>query len=219
MGSKQAGERVLRILGLGLALAGYLGIWVPHETAALTVTGAELAEYAKFFPQVQGGVVPVARWLFVSPLVAAAVLAGLVGNRLPLQPIVRAAFTALAAVLALGALPPYDYLLSPDYRWQLLLACGGATLSLLTPLSRRLPDRAWGGLVALLALAGAVPTLWQWTRLRPLVVDLYAAPLGLGWGVIVCPAGFALVALAGSIAALGSRRDAQTELRSISSLG
>ena len=64
----------LRLLSLVLATAGYFGPWVPHETAALTVTGFELAEFAKFFPQVQGGVVPVIRALFLTPLVAAAIL-------------------------------------------------------------------------------------------------------------------------------------------------
>ena len=39
-----------------LAIVGYLGPWVPHKTAALTVTGLELAEFAKFFPQVQAAV-------------------------------------------------------------------------------------------------------------------------------------------------------------------
>ncbi|HEY68130.1 MAG TPA: hypothetical protein G4N97_07665, partial [Thermoflexia bacterium] len=67
----------IRLFGLVLVIAGYFGPWVGHKTAALTVTGPELSEFAKLFPQVQGGVVPVIRALFLTPLVAAAILLGL----------------------------------------------------------------------------------------------------------------------------------------------
>ena len=64
----------VRFLGLVLILVGYFGPWVPHRTAALAVTGLELAEFAKFFPQVQGGVVSITRELFYLPLVVAFIL-------------------------------------------------------------------------------------------------------------------------------------------------
>jgi len=185
------------LLGLALVLAGYFGPWVGHETAALTVTGFELAEFAKFFPQVQGGTVPVMRALFLTPPLAAAVLIGLLAHQPARRLIVCLAATALAALLALAALPPYEYLLDPLYRGQLALAVGGLLLVLLTPLARRLSRRARGGLVALLALTGALPALWQFALLRPLVVALYGGAIGLGWGVIVCTAGFAFLLSSG----------------------
>ena len=76
-------------LGFALVVVGYFGPWIPHETAALTVTGFELAEFAKFFPQVQGGVVPVTRGLFLTPIAAVAILLGLVVSRLAARPAVR----------------------------------------------------------------------------------------------------------------------------------
>ncbi len=194
----------IRLLVLGLVLtlivAGYFGPWVDHKTAALTVTGFELAEFAKFFPQVQGGMVPVTRELFLAPLVAAAILLGLLA-----QPTNKLTILA-AALLALAAWPPYQFLLAPQYRGQLILAAIGLLLVLLTPLARRLPRRARGVLVALLALAGAVPALWQFVLLRPLVVTLYNEPFGLGWGLVVCAAGWALFLIYGVLAAASPDR-------------
>ncbi len=197
------------LLGLVLAIVGYFAPWVPHETAALTVTGSELAEFAKFFPQVQGGVAPVTRELFLTPLVAAAILLSLLTNKLTNKPTNKQTNKTpilAAALLALAALPPYQSLLDPGYRGQLILAAIGLILVLLTPLARRLPRRAQGALVALLALAGALPALWQFVLLRPLVVALYDIPLGLGWGLIACVAGFALLLACGVLVAASPDR-------------
>ena len=196
---------VICLLGLVLAVAGCFGPWVPHKTAALTVTGFELAEFAKFFPQVQGGAVPVTRELFLMPLVAAAVLLGLLTNKLT-NKLTNALLILAAALLALAALPPYQYLLDPGYRGQLILAAIGLILVLLTPLARYLPRRAQGILIALLALAGAIPTLWQFVLLRPLIVALYDMPLGLGWGLVACMAGFALLLACGVLVAASPDR-------------
>lgn len=189
-------------LGVVLALAGYLGPWVDHRTAALTVTGAEFSEFAKFFPQVQGGVAPVTRELFLSPLITGAVLLGLVANRWSRRPVARLAATGLAVLLGLAALPPYQFLLDRTYRSQLVLASGGALLVTLTLLASRLPPRLWGGLVAFLALVEGGLAPWQFGLLRPLVVALYDAPLAVGWGLVACVAGSALVLVGGILAAI-----------------
>lgn len=189
----------LHLVGLVLAVVGFFGPWVPHKTAALTVTGPELAEFAKFFPQVQGGVVDVIRGLFLTPVTAAAILMGLAASQLAVRPIVRFAATGLAALLALVALPPYGFYLAPEYRVHLILAIGGVMLVLLTLLARRLPRRVWGFLVALLALVGAIPALWQFVLLRPLIVALYGNGFGLGWGLATCMAGFALLLISATL--------------------
>jgi hypothetical protein len=175
------------------------------------VTGAEIAEMTKFFPQVQSGAVPVRRELLLTPPLAAAVLLGLLLNRPAAPPIgwLRRLLRTLAALLpALVVLPPYNYFLAPDYRPQLVLAAGGVAAVLLTPLARLLPRRAWGGVVALLALAGFVPALVQYALLRPLVVALYGAPVGVGWGTVACGLGFALQ-LAGGITVILQDRTAR----------
>jgi hypothetical protein len=201
---------VMRALGLILVLVGYFGPWVPHKTAALSVTGWELAEFAKFFPQVQGGAVSIARELFYLPLVTAclllALLAGRSGTRL-----VRLIVPLLLAALLVAALLPYSvvdaarqalatrapFVVDPQYAGQLVLIAAGVALTLLTPLAWRLPRRLQSILTVLLALAGAIPPLWQFALLHPLVVALYAVPIGLGWGLIGCAAGFVLLLLSG----------------------
>jgi len=195
----------LRLLGLVFIIVGYFGSWVPHKTAALTVTGFELAEFAKLLPQVQDGVVPVTRELFLAPLIAAAILLGFLAQ--PANQPTNKLLILAAILLALAALPPYQFFLAPQYRRQLILATGGLLLVLLTSLARRLPRRARGVLIVLLALAGAVPALWQFALLHPLVVALYNEPLGLGWGLDTCTAGFALLLVSGvlNIAINGQR--------------
>ncbi len=187
-------DRWLPPVALILAFVGFFGPWIPHKTVALTVTGFELAEFAKFFPEVQTGTVPLARHLFVTPLVAVALLLGIWANARSERLAVRIIWTGLAFLLALVALPPYESLRALDYASQLRLALGGALLVLLTPLTRRLGPRARHILVALIALGGALGALSQFLRLRPLVEALYNQPLGVGWGLVTCMIGFGLIA-------------------------
>lgn len=211
-----------RILGLILMLAGYFGPWVPHKTAALTVTGFELAEFAKFFPQVQGGMASINRELFYLPLVTALILLALLAGRSALR-LVRLVVPLFLAALLLVALFPYSivdavrqaiathapFAPDPQYTGQLALVVTAVVLTLLTPLARRLPRRAWGIVLALLALVGAVPALWQFALFRPLVVALYDEPLRIGWGPVACGAGFALLLTWGVLAAAGADRSPQ----------
>jgi hypothetical protein len=198
----------IRSAGLVLAIAGYFGPWVPHETAALTVTGSELAEFAKLLPQVQGGTVPIIRVLFYSPLAAALILLALFAGRSTLRPVRGILPLALAALLPIAFLP-YPLIESvrhalaarsalafdPQYVGHLALTVVGMALTLSAPLAARLPQRVQSILVGCLALVGAAPALWQFVRLRPLVIALYGKPTGLGWGLIACVAGFGLLSL------------------------
>ncbi|MDY7076446.1 MAG: hypothetical protein SXV54_05920 [Chloroflexota bacterium] len=199
--------------GLALVVVGYFGPWVPHDTAALTVTGFELAEFAKFFPQVQGGVAHITRTLFYLPFVTILILLALFASRSAVRS-VRLVVPLLAAVLLVVALLPYSVVsgvrhvlttraplvLDPQYTGQLVLVVVGTALTLLTVLARWFPRRIQATLVVLLVLVGVIPALWQFVLLRPLVVALYDAPLGLGWGMIVCVAGFALLLLSDVLA-------------------
>jgi len=192
-------------LGLALVIAGYLGPWALHETTALTVTGFELAEFAKFFPQVQGGAVSITRELFYCPLVAAAILLCLLASQSTSRAM-RLLAPLVAATALFGILLPYSvvdaarqaltartpFALDPRSTRQISLLVAGAMLALLTPLAHRLPRRALSILGALLALAGTALPLWQFARLRPLIDALYAQSISLGWGPFACAAGFAL---------------------------
>ncbi len=205
-------------------MVGCLSPWVPHKAAALSVTGIELAEFAKFFPQVQGGAVPIARELFYLPFVATLVLSCAWVARMGTSPasgsasaarIVRLSVSLAAAALILGVLFPYPLVdalrralasrsplaLEPYTVRRASLALAGAALALLSPLAGRLSRRSWGSVVLVLALVGVVPPLWQFGLLRPLVVALYTGgsggSLGLGWGVIACVIGFVLTIVSG----------------------
>jgi hypothetical protein len=200
----------LCLLGTALVIVGCFGPWVPHKTAALTVTGYELAEFAKFFPEVQGGVVSVDRPLFYLPFVAALLLVVLLAGRSATRS-VRLVAPLLVAVIFLVALLPYSavdsvrhafaarspVVLDPDTRGQLVLVLVAIALALGMPLAHRLARRVQGSVVALMALVGVAPALWQFALLRPLIVELYDAPLALGWGVTVCGTGAALLLLSG----------------------
>ena len=199
-------DRWLPLLALTVALVGFFGPWIPHKTAALTVTGFELSELAKFFPEVQTGAVRLVRTLFLAPLTAVSVLLGIWVHAYASRRAVRILLTALAALVALAALPPYESLRAPDYAGQLGLALGGALLVLLTPLTRRIGGRTRWIAIALLALAGAVGPLSQFVVLRPLVRALYNQPLGLGWGLVACVAGFGLAAAWAIFAAVALNR-------------
>ncbi len=208
-------------LGLVLGIVGYFGPWVGHGTAALTVTGFEMAEFAKFFPQVQGGALQLTRALFYLPLVTAAILLALAVGRSNVRG-ARWIVSPVVAVLLVVALLPYSavdgllqaiaagvpVVLDPQYARQTLLVAAGVLLVLLAPLARRIATRAWGIVVVLLALVGAVPALFQFARLRPLVVVLYDRPLGLGWGLVACVAGFVLLLAAGILAVVCPGRTA-----------
>lgn len=183
-------------LASALILIGFFGPWVAHRTAALTVTGYELSEFAKFFPQVQGGVVPVKRALFITPLFAATISLALISHRSKGRPLFRFGGTALAALLDLAALPPYQSLLEPAYRPQLILVGIGLLLTLSTPLTGRLSEHVRSLLFLVIALVGAIPALWQYVLLRPLIGGLYEARVLPGWGIIVCTVGFLLLSLA-----------------------
>jgi hypothetical protein len=180
-----------------LITVGFFGPWVPHKTAALTVTGFELSEFAKFFPQVQGGVVPVRRAFFVAPLLAALISLALVVQRSNARPLLRWAMMALAVLLGLFVLPPYQSFFEPAYRLQLIIVAVALLLILLAPLARQLSERVRGVLMLLLVLSAAVPTTWQAVLLRPLVAALYGARIWPGWGLVVCVIGFLLLLLAG----------------------
>ena len=209
---------VIQTTGLLLALVGYLGPWIPHETVALTVTGLELAEFAKYFPQVQGGVVPITRALFYVPFVVMLALMVFFVSRSAGR-FWRWIVSLCAAALVLVTLLPYSvvesaryalatgsgFVVDLAYKKQLALLIVGAALTLLAPLARRFSRQIQSILLVFLALVGVIPATWQFAVLWPLVITLYNSPLGWGWGLIVCLLGFGLLLLSG-VLGIGSKQ-------------
>lgn len=181
---------LLLILGATLGLAGAVAPWIPHRAAGLNVGGFYLFESTKFFPAIRSGAVSLCREAFLLPLLTSAVLVALVPIP-PVRPPRPACWLcpALAAAIALLALPPYPAVLTahrdPEYRGQLLLATAAFVLALFSPLARRLPTRVLDALAVALALGGLVPGLVALAHVRPLFAGLYNAPVGVGWGAAV----------------------------------
>jgi hypothetical protein len=193
LASRQVVQWGLSFVGVTLAVVGYFGPWIPHKTAALTVTGSELSWFAKPFARVT-------RELFVLPLIAAAVILGLVAQRLVTRPLVRLGVVVFGLLVILASTPVYDSIASPEYRGQLILMVVGGVLVVLTLFAPRLPRRVWGGSIVPLVLVGILPALWQFAAFRPRVAALYNDVLGVGWGLVVCVIGFVLLLARGILA-------------------
>jgi hypothetical protein len=193
--------RWLLPVGILLALAGYVGPWVAHPVAGLTITGLDLGEYVKFLPVVREGSVWVWRPGFYAPLVAIGTAALLAAYRrdfaFPL--FVRYALLALATVAAFNLVPPAwtpTRLLEAEFRWQLLsllALLGGVALA---PLLALLP-RSWVALtVSVLILIATVAPLHGFLQTLPAIASLYNQPLAPAWGMWLMVAGQLLVVVA-----------------------
>lgn len=210
-GSRLAVVRLLLPLGWLLAAIGYYGPWIAHATAALTLSGADMAEFVKFLPAVQDGTLAVARQLFYLPPVAVVVGVALLitSRRLAYSWALRLPALALCVPLSLQLLPPAwspASLVTPEFRLQ-VLALGLCWLLLAGSwLLGRLPTWLSGPLTVALALAAGALPAWQMLLVKPHIDAVYGTAPALGWGFFLCLAGLAIMALVGGLLVLQSRR-------------
>ncbi len=190
----------LGVIGIGLALIGVWGAWVPHRAAALVLSSWDLAEFVKFVPGSTA-----TRELFYLPAwcagIALAVIAAQLAYTAAGSSAMRIGFMAIALALMITILPPYPHVMngyqSAEYRWRFVLGISGALAVLSSLFIRRLPAPVVGGLLTTLALAGSVPALWQFLKVRGAIEAVYGSNLGWGWGLAVFLAGWGLVGLTG----------------------
>ncbi len=190
-------------LGIALVLVGYWGPWVNHKTAALVLSGLDMAEFVKFLPGVRAGTEFVIRELFYLPPLAAALCLALIGSsrlwRYPLW--ARAIMVIVAIVLAIVVLPPYPFILqalsSDEFGRQFSMAAGCLAVIAASLLYRRLPRAVVAGLLIIVSFAGAIPPLWQFFSIRSALDRVYGQPIHIGWGLWLTVAGFLVVAGAG----------------------
>jgi len=200
---KREFKKSLAPLGIALALVGYWGPWVSHKTAALVLSGLDMAEFVKFLPGVRAGTEFMIRELFYLPLLAAALCLALMGSThyfcYPLW--ARALMVIAAIVLAIIVLPPYPFILralsSDEFRRQFLMAAGCLAVIAASLLYRRLPRAVVAGLLIVVSLAGAIPPVWQFLSIRSALDSVYGQPIHIGWGLWLMVAGFLVVAGAG----------------------
>ena len=198
------------LVGVGLALVGVWGAWVPHRTAALVLSGWDLAEFVKFVPGISA-----TRELFYLPVwcagIAVGALAGRTKGQHSRQQVIRAGLTLFAVGLMVSLLPPYPHVLNgyqaAEFRWQFFLGVGGLLVVLCSALwTPRWRVPAVGVLMLLLAPIGAIPVLWQFLHVRGAIQEVYGAALGWGWGLGVFVTGWALVGAAGGWLLIGRAR-------------
>ena len=190
-------------LGVALAVIGYWGPWVNHKTAALVLSGLDMAEFVKFLPGVRDGSEFMIRELFYLPPLAAALCLALIGSsrlwRYPLW--ARAIMVIIAIALAVTVLPPYPFILqaldSDEFRRQFLMAAGCLAIIGGTLLYRRLSRAIVAGLLIVISLVGAIPPAWQFLSIRSALDGVYGQPIHVGWGLWLTVAGFLVVAGAG----------------------
>ena len=190
-------------LGIALVLVGYWGPWVNHKTAALVLSGLDMAEFVKFLPGVRAGTESMIRELFYLPPLAAALCLALIGSsrlwRYPLW--ARAIMVIVAIVLAIVVLPPYPFILqslgSDEFRRQFLMAAGCLAIIGASLLHRRLPRAILAGLLIVISLVGAIPPVWQFLSIRSALDRVYGQPIHIGWGLWLTVAGFLVVAGSG----------------------
>ena len=205
------GSKTWFLIGIALVLIGYWGPWVNHKTAALVLSGLDMAEFVKFLPGVRAGTEFMICELFYLPLLAAALCLALAGSnrhlRYPLWARTIMVMTAIA--LAIIVLPPYPFILqalsSDEFRRQFLMGAGclaviGGMLLYRrrsTEAHERLPRAIVAGLLILVSLAGTIPPLWQFFSIRSALDRVYGQPIHAGWGLWLTAAGFLVVAGAG----------------------
>lgn len=223
-------------LGVGLALVGVWGAWVPHRTAALVLSGWDLAEFVRFVPGASA-----TPELFCLPVWCAGVALAVMSRQLSDKLAHQVGFGAVALGLMAAILPPYPDLLrgyqSAEWRWRFALGIGGALVIVLGFFLASLPtlrarllyaetanldnnsprksDRRWpatiiGGALVTLALVGAIPALWQFLKVRGAIEVIYDTRLGWGWGLGVFLTGWGLVAASGGWLLTSSKRRPQS---------
>lgn len=197
------GSKTWFLIGIALVLVGYWGPWVNHKTAALVLSGLDMAEFVKFLPGVRAGTEFMIRELFYLPPLAAALCLALIGSNRHLRYLLwaRAIMVIIAILLAIIVLPPYPFILqalsSDEFRRQFLAATGCLAVITASLLYRRLPGAVMTALLIVISLAGAIPPVWQFLSIRSALDRVYGQPIHVGWGLWLMVAGFLVVAVAG----------------------
>ena len=193
-------KRIVLILGLALAIAGYFGPWVDHRTAALVLTGQDMGEFVKFLPEVRAGTAPMIReFFYLPPFAAALCLILLMASKQLAYPLaVRAVMLLAILALAWAMLPPVwtpQLLVTPEFRKQTGAIAFCLLLLIIHPALRRLSSRRMAVTMIVLALLGTVPPLWQFFAIREAVNRAYGWPVQVGWGLWVTVLGFLIIVI------------------------
>jgi|Deesub1362A_J573_1020465.scaffolds.fasta_scaffold03796_2 hypothetical protein len=196
--------------GFAITLVGYWGPWVNHKTAALVLSGLEMAEFVKFLPDVREGKEPMVRELFYLPLLGVALCLSLFSPSRPRW--ARLTMLTMAFLLVIIVLPPYPFILraltSAEFRWQFISA---VSCLLLVAVIHFLPRIFRALLMSTISLACAFLPLWQFFSIRDALDRTYGRPIQIGWGLWLTAIGILTFTLA-SIVELHAKKKASVNL-------
>jgi hypothetical protein len=195
--------RVLLLLALIAAIAGYFGPWVWHPAVVFRYSADDLAEFVKFMPAVRSGQVAITRELFFLPIWLASIGLALWLGQYAKNRLVRWMVGLLVIYAAIWPMPMYPFILeayrSPEFGvqfWGSVLAvvlCAAALM-----LGTRIADR-WRALMWIaIGLIGATVAPLHFVRLKPALDELHGWSMSVGWGIAATVIGFAAVAMIGA---------------------
>jgi hypothetical protein len=189
-------SRFLFSAGCTVILAGYLMVWLPHESAGLSFIGVEIGEWVKFLPQVQAGQITPGRDLFYLPPITLGLIIALFTSGWPNRQGTTWLMRGLAVLVSLLAFPSIDAIrFEPASEWLLRLLMIGLVIvvALASSVISRLDRRIIWATIVLIALFGCLLPSWTFFAVRPAVVELFHAPVGPGSGVWLNATGHLLI--------------------------
>jgi hypothetical protein len=209
--------RWLLPIGWVLSGVGFLGPWIADPTAALSLSGVDMAEFVKFLPGVLDGSLTLVRQVFYLPPFAVTVgLALLIhSDRLRYHRLLRALGLLLAIPLSLQLLPPAwspASLMTAEFRAQTVALVICWLLLAGSWLLRRLPAWLPSSVSAALCLVALLLTIWQLLIAKPAIDQVYGRVATGGWGLWLCIAGLAISTVASVYLALAVRRQSSSPL-------
>jgi hypothetical protein len=194
---RQIGRADLTFLGVTLALLGYFLPWLPHPAAGLRLIGLEMGEWTKFLPQMRSGELGISPDTFYLPPITLALILALVTAHWPNGRWQSWLARLLAVGFGLLALPAWEVMRDePPANWRARLFLVGlvAVVAFTIGLAQRAPRRLIGGVIAVIAIAGALVPFWAYLVVRPVIAQLLGAELGIGPGLWLSLVGHLLVA-------------------------
>ena len=212
-------EAVRWLLPIGWVLSGlgFLGLWIAHPTAALTLSGVDMAEFVKFLPGALDGSLTLVRQVFYLPpfAIIASLALLLHSDSLRYHRLLRALGLLLAVPLSLQLLPPAwspSSLLTAEFRAQTAALVICWLLLAGSWLLKRLPTWLPSTVSAALCLVALLLTTWQFLLAKAAIDEVYGTIPAGGWGLWLCLAGLAIVTAASVYLALAVRRQSRSPL-------
>jgi len=198
------------LLGWLLTSLGIYGAWLRCQTAALSLSGPDLAEFAKFLPSVQNGLLHLHRQFFHLPAFGLAVGLALLVNSpgLRFSTPARCLLVCLAALESLQLLPPawsFASLQAAEFRAQVVAVVVCWLMLIFSRVLGRLPLWFTGPVVGMTSILSATLSSGQLRAITPEVSALYGSSPIPGWGFWAAQVGLLMLAAASLWAPLGAR--------------